>query len=293
VLTPGSSNRRGWTNTRLGVALALVCASVAVTFDAWRDIVRIATRDEEASHVFLVPFVVGWLVWARRRRFSHFRPASSFAGPLAVLVGWSMYSAGDTFLLQSLYHAGAVLMAVGCLLTALGPAMITEFFPAFLALAFLVPLPGRLREQIAIPLQTWTARLTSDTFGLLGTPVTRSGNMLSINGIDIEIAEACNGLRMMFVLALAVFALAFGSPMRSYARVLLLVATPVAAVACNVLRLVPTVWIYGHHPAAFATTFHDVTGWVTLGAAYLSLLGMIRLLRWAMVPVTTYTLAYD
>jgi hypothetical protein len=27
--------------------------------------------------------------------------------------------------------------------------------------------------------------------------------------------------------------------------------------------------------------------------AYLMLLGIIRLLRWAMVPVTAYTLAYD
>jgi exosortase/archaeosortase family protein len=123
--------------------------------------------------------------------------------------------------------------------------------------------------------------------------VTRSGNMLGVNGSDIEIAEACNGLRMMFVLGIAVFALAFGSPMRGYARLLLLLATPFAAVACNVVRLVPTVWVYGYHPLSFATTFHDVSGWVTLGAAYLILLGIIRLLRWALVPVTAYTLAYD
>jgi exosortase len=175
----------------------------------------------------------------------------------------------------------------------LGPALVKEFLPAFLTLALLIPLPGRLREQLALPLQTWTARLTADLFSLLGAPVARSGNMLSVNGSYIEIAEACNGLRMTFVLGLAVIAFAFGSPMRAYARILLLVATPVAAVACNVVRLVPTVWLYGYHPASVATTFHDVGGWVTLGVAYLLLLGMVHLLRWALVPVTTYTLAYD
>jgi exosortase len=293
VLTPASLNRRGWTNARLGAALALVGASVAVAFDAWRDIFRIATRDDEASHVFLVPFVVAWLFWTRRGRLRHIRPAESFAGPLGVLLGWALYSVGDTLLLQSLYHAGAIVMAVGCLVTVLGPAMLKQFLPAFLTLVLLIPLPGRLREQIAIPLQTWTARLTAELFSLLGAPVTRSGNMLSVNGSDIEIAEACNGLRMTFVLGLAVIAFAFGSPMRTYARVLLLVATPFAAVACNVVRLVPTVWLYGYHPASFATTFHDVGGWVTLGVAYLLLLGIIRLLRWALLPVTTYTLAYD
>ena len=109
----------------------------------------------------------------------------------------------------------------------------------------------------------------------------------------MQIAEACNGLRMMFALALAMFSFAFGSPLRMYARVLVLVATPVTAVACNVLRLVPTVWLFGYHPSSFATTFHDVSGWVMLVVAFLMLLAIVRLLRWALIPVTTYTLAYD
>lgn len=273
--------------------LGLVGASAVITFDAWADICRIAMRDAEASHIFLVPIVAAWLFWARRRRLRHFRPGASFVGPLIVLLGWVLYSAGDTFLIQSFYHAGAIIMAVGCVVTVVGAGLLKEFFPVLLALVFLIPVPASVRQQIAVPLQTLTAQVTAELFSLFGVPVERLGNTLSVNGNDIQIAEACNGLRMMFALALTMFAFAFGSPLWGYARALVLVATPVTAVVCNVVRLIPTVWLYGYHPTGFASTFHDVSGWVMLAVAFLMLLAMVRLLRWAMVPVTTYTLAYD
>jgi exosortase len=293
VLTPATWNRRGWTDSRLAAALVLVAASVVVTFDAWKDIYRIATRDEESSHVFLVPVVVAWLFWVRRRRLRHFSPGPSFWGPVVVGLGWLIHSAGDTYLIQSCYHAGAVLMAVGCLVTVCGTTLLWEFLPAFVTLAFLVPVPVRVRQQIALPLQSITAQITAELFNLMGAPVTRAGNTLTVNGADIQIAEACNGLRMMFALSLATFAFAFGGPLRSYARVLVLVATPVSAIACNVVRLVPTAWVYGNYPAEVASVVHDVGGWVMLVLSFLVLLGIVRVIRWALLPVTTYTLAYD
>jgi exosortase len=274
-------------------ALVLVLASVAITFDAWKDIYRIASRDEESSHVFLVPVVVAWLFWVRRRRLRHFSPTQSLVGPVIVACGWLVHSVGDTYLLQSFYHAGAILMAVGCLLTVCGTALLREFLPVFLTLVFLVPVPGRVRQQIAVPLQAVTAQVTSELFNLMGAPVVRTGNTLSINGADIQIVEACNGLRMMFALSLATFAFAFGSPLRGYARALVLTATPVSAIACNVVRLIPTVWLYGNYPSGVATLVHDVGGWAMLVMSFLILLGIVRLIRWAKLPATTYTLAYD
>lgn len=293
MLISGSWTRRGWSDSRFVAALVLVTGSVVVSFDAWRDIYRIATRDEESSHIFLVPIVAAWLFWVRRRRLRHFRPNQSFAGPVGVLLGWFLYSFGDTYLIQSFYHTGAVVMAIGCLVTVFGARLFREFFPVFLTLVFLIPVPGRVRQQIALPLQTLTAQLTAEFFDIIGAPVARAGNTLIVNGVDVQIAEACNGLRMMFALALAMFAFAFGSPFRWYVRVLVLAATPLSAVACNVVRLVPTVWLYGYHPGDFATHFHDVAGWLMLLIAFAILIAIVRLLRWALVPVSPYTLAYD
>ena len=293
MLTSKSWTRRGWSDSRIITAMVLVAASVVVSFDAWKDIYRIAARDEESSHIFLVPVVAASLYWVRRRRVRHFRPAESFVGPSLVLLGWFLYSFGDTHLVQSSYHAGAIVMAVGGAVTVFGTGIIREFLPVFLTLAFLIPVPGRLRQQIALPLQTLTAQLTAEFFDLIGASVARAGNTLIVNGAEVQIAEACNGLRMFFALALAMFAFAFGSPFRWYVRVIVLAATPVSAVMCNVVRLVPTVWLYGYHPGDLATHFHDVAGWVMLLIAFAILIAIVRLLRWALVPVSPYTLAYD
>jgi exosortase/archaeosortase family protein len=74
-------------------------------------------------------------------------------------------------------------------------------------------------------------------------------------------------------------------------RLLVLVASPVTAVICNVLRLIPIVWMYGHVSSRVADLFHDISSWCMLILAFLGLLAIVRLLRWAMVPVTPFTLA--
>jgi exosortase len=266
---------------------------VAVGIEAWRDIWHIAMRDEEASHVFLVPIVVPYLVWVRRLRLRHVRPVGLWMGPVLVATGWYLFDMGDAKLWQSVWHFGAILITVGCLLSVVGTQVLRALVPAFLVLVFLIPVPGRLRQRIALPMQNATARVTEAVFELADVPITRNGNMLRINGVDVAIAEACNGLRMVFALVLVCYAFAFGNPLRPYAQLLILAMSPLAAIVCNVLRLIPTVYIYGYYSAGVGDTFHAASGWVMLFVAFFMLMGILRLLRWALIPVYRFTLAYD
>jgi exosortase len=168
-----------------------------------------------------------------------------------------------------------------------------EFLPVFLVLGFLVPFPGRLRQKMAIPLQRMTAEATQEVCTLGGISVDRSGNLLRINGVDVAVAEACNGMRMTFALVLVSFAFAMTTPLRGYVRVLVVLLSPLSAVFYNVVRLVPTVWVFGNCRQSFAGAFHDVSGWVMLFVAFVSLMGVIKLLQWMAVPVVPYPLALD
>ena len=71
----------------------------------------------------------------------------------------------------------------------------------------------------------------------------------------------------------------------SWVRVLIIVLTPLVAIVCNVVRLVPTVWMYGHGSRDAASAFHDASGWVMLVAAFLMLKGSVEVLRWGGVEV--------
>ncbi|HEV8292863.1 MAG TPA: archaeosortase/exosortase family protein, partial [Tepidisphaeraceae bacterium] len=81
--------------------------------------------------------------------------------------------------------------------------------------------------------------------------------------------------------------------LRGYVRFLILAASPLSAIGCNVIRMIPTIWLFGHASKDVADWFHSFAGWAMLGIAFLLLMGIIRLLKWALIPVSPYMLAMD
>lgn len=297
IVTPRMSGastwcRRGWTFRSLAAAVLLMGLGVLVTIDAWRDMLHVAMVDEEQSHALLVPFVAAGLLWVRRERLRKYVSRATWVGPVLVALGWALNRLGDSHNVLSLWHFGAIVVVVGGFLTIAGGGFLIRFLPVFASLLFLVPVPGRVRQEIAIPLQAETALRTQQALETLGVTVGRVGNMLRINQQDVVIAEDCNGLRMVFALVMVSFAFAFSVPLRGWVRVLIILASPVTAIVFNVLRLVPTVWAFGFFPPDVASAMHDAGGWVMLPCAFFALLGLMRLLRWAQIPVTPYILTY-
>src|SRR5438132_3964510 len=75
-------------------ALAMAALGVAATFEAWHDIYLLASKDEEYSHIFLVPIVALAMVMVRRMRFRHCKPSGAIVGVLLVALGWASFDYG-------------------------------------------------------------------------------------------------------------------------------------------------------------------------------------------------------
>lgn len=285
--SPAASLRAStlWDARRIVLCVLLAAIAIWAGWRAWSDIVYIALRDEEASQVWLVLPIFAWLVWVRKDTLAKIKPTYSLLGPAIIAVGWFVSLYGFFNLQQALWHGGTVLVVIGTFATLAGPRLMRAMLPTLVVLAFLVPVPAMIRQRIAIPMQTYTASASEFVFQLLAMPVARSGNVLTFNGQDVAVAEACNGMRMIFALLLVTYAFVFATPLRPGVRALILVLSPIAAIGCNVLRLVPTVYLYGHYPDTWGPTFHDFSGWAMLALAFGLLMGTVRLLQWAEVPV--------
>jgi len=279
-----------WTAWHVAAAAVMAALAVAATADAWSDIFLIARKNEEYSHIFLVPLVAAAMIYVRRARSRYCKPTGTAIGFLIAAIGWGVHVFGFYRNYESLWHFGAVLVLVGCILSVFGKHALFRFFPAFAVLIFVVPVPGILRLRIAAPLETWTAQISELLLNGLNTGVTRSGNQLLVGGQAVNIAEACNGLRMVFALILVSYFFCFALPLRNPVRFIILLASPFAAMVCNIVRILPTVWMYGYSAHA-GKVFHDYSGWLMLPISFLILLGVIGALRWALIPVMRYTLA--
>jgi exosortase len=295
VVTEGRLN--AW---RIMGALLMVGLSIWLCWEAWAEIVTYGTVDMEYSHILLVPFVALFLIYVRRKRLRHFGVRGTWLGPLILLTGLIAHSYGLEHNRQFLFQSGAVIAVLGAIVSFLGKNALFRFMPAVLVLAFMVPMPNKIRlEYISLPLQQTTAQISHFLFQVLGMDTIVRGNTLEINGEVVIIAEACNGMRLVFPLFLIAFAFTFGMPLRNSVRLFLLLLSPIVALACNVIRTMPNIWLYGKPNIwPFGVTerwvadeFHNWSGWAMLPIAFLALLGIIKIMRWMQIPVQRYTLA--
>ena len=263
---------------RLALTAGIVAAAVAVTFDAWRDIFRVATRDEELSYVLLAPVVIGCLAWSRRGRLRDRRVIHNWIGVLLIAFGWAIYWYGYHFD-PAIWRAGAVVITGAGVVAGIGTDVAWQLSPALVAMVFLIPIDPTGRYHVAGPLEVFTARTTQSVCDLVGMYVQRDGNLLLINGTAVTVAEACNGARMVLALFMVCYFVAFAAPVRWYIRAVLLLSSPMVAIVANVARLVPTIWLFGHAPLQTAERVHTAAGYLMLVLAFLLLMAMFTQLQ--------------
>jgi hypothetical protein len=167
---------RGYSKWHLLASVVLGLLGGWITRDAWADVHRLAWKDEEASHILLAPVVAIGLLWMRRRQLQGMTPRWLAVGPVTVAAGWVCYSLGDAQLWQAMWHLGAILIVLGCVLTATGIGPVRAAWPAFVALAFLLPVPNRVRQAVAGPLERGAAVVTEHVFELAGASVERDAD---------------------------------------------------------------------------------------------------------------------
>jgi exosortase len=283
--------RRAWRLADLALLAGILGVAVWLLRQPLWDIVSIGLRDEEQSHIFLAPAVAVWLLWLRRSRLRQVLVQPSLLGVLIVGIGWFLSWWGFESGTQIAWHGGALAVLLGVFLSFTGLTPVRRLAPVFAVLVFALPIPGVIRHQVALPLQELATTVTHAMLELFGVAAVKSGNVLIINGEQVAVGEACNGMRMVFALGLVVYAFAFGTPLKPSTRAVLLALSPLVAMLCNVIRLVPTSLIFGYGDTEIAEQFHDLAGWVMLPVALVILAGVLRTIKWLEFPVTTYRLA--
>ena len=132
--------------------------------------------------------------------------------------------------------------------------------------------------------------VTASILEIIGVDFVRTGNQLVVNDYAIAVGETCNGMAMIFALGLVVFVFVFSLPLKNTARVALLLASPLIALFCNVLRLVPTSLVYGLSDSELAESVYAWSAWIMIPLAIFMLVGVLRMLSWMDLPVTRWRL---
>ena len=279
---------RHWTMRDLWALVALLIASIVAFLSEWKELITEILRREDNGYILIVPFVAGYLAWIRRSRFRYIRRRPSLSGVVLIVCAAGLAWIGAETDTRVATHLAAILGLIACFVVLAGFAILWQLAPVFLTLFFLIPVPGEIRRAIAGPLQHLAVIVTHDVLSLVGVPSEREGIRILIDQKEILVGEACDGMRMVFALALTFFAFVFSIPLRTPARIVLLLASPIVALFCNLARLVATGFAYAFSTTQFAEEMHDVAGWLMLPLAIVMLQGILRFMRWLDLPVYTW-----
>src|ERR1017187_6662982 len=166
-----------------------------------------AAQSDLHSHILLVPFITGYLLYIRRGRLSA-AYRSSIAGmvteggigiaALAAGIEWrGSLSINDGLALMAL--AFVTFVAAGGFLFLGSKWMGAAAFPvAFLI--FMVPLPDAAVDWLENASMLASAEAAALYFNIAGTPMVRHGTVFELPGIVLQVAQECSGIRSSCVL---------------------------------------------------------------------------------------------
>jgi len=127
--------------------------------------------------------------------------------------------------------AGLVLLLWG------GRALRRLWFPIAL-LAFMVPLPEALIENVSFKLKLMAAGTAAGALELLGLAAVREGSYIRIPAGTVIVDDVCSGLRYLISLLAFAAIYAYLSPLKRRGRLLLLAGSVPLALGANVIRIV-------------------------------------------------------
>lgn len=187
---------------------ALLCVLAILTFwAALKAVSALALQDERYTYILAVPVISSAFLYLDKERIFHNSSYCPALGVPLMLLGLLIF--GMSRMRQSLSgsvtapSAGMVLVVIGAFTLCYGLTSLRNAGFPILLLLLMVPIPSVLLDRAVTALQVGSAELAYILFRAVGVPVLRHGMVMSLPGIDIQVAPQCSGIRSTMALFIA------------------------------------------------------------------------------------------
>ena len=243
-----------------GVVYAGLLAGIYYSTFKWLAVKDWARDDYSAS--MLIPLVAIYLIWEKRGALSHIPSKGSWVGILVMVVGflllWMGELGGEYF---SIYYSSWLLLVGLCLLHLGWRKLKVIAFPIVLLLA-MFPLPHFIHGKLSFQLKLVSSHLGVKMMQWLGMTAYREGNVIDLGFTQLQVVDACSGLRYLIPLIILGLIIAYYYRGVWWKRGLLVLSTIPIAVLVNSLRIASVGVLYPvWGPKVAEGFFHDFSGW--------------------------------
>lgn len=181
-----------------GIFTAAVC--IAIAFDDGLDLMATWWSREEYSHGYLIPAVSLFLIWQNADKLAAIDWRGSWLGVVTVLAGFLLLALGDMSAIYTVVQYAFLLTLAGVILALVGRAGMRYLWIPLIYLLFMIPLPNFLYFSLSSELQLISSQIGVAVTRLFNISVYLEGNVIDLGNYQLQVAEACSGLRYLFPL---------------------------------------------------------------------------------------------
>jgi exosortase A len=245
----------------------LLLAMLLVLFrDTAAAMVAIWWRSETFTHAFLVPPIVGWLVWRRRHVLAGVEPRPAYWMLLPMAAVCVLWLLGELASVNAATQLALVTLIILCVPALFGIAAARLILFPLAFLYFSVP----IGDFLVPPMMALTADFTVLALRASGVPVYREGLQFVIPSGNWSVVEACSGVRYLiasFMVGTLYAYLNYRSMRRRVIFVAFALAVPIVANWFRAYLIVMLAHLSDNQLAAGVD--HLIYGWVFFGIVIL------------------------
>ncbi|MGI9286453.1 MAG: VPLPA-CTERM-specific exosortase XrtD [Pseudomonadales bacterium] len=192
--------------------MAALLALAVLGFLFWGGLVEMEWRwsiSDEYSHGYMIPLVALFLLWQKlpALRELDWQPTKlAIVTMAAALCGWLLGELSSLFIIV---HYSFILALISLALAVYGWSGFKLTWAAFAYLIFMIPLPVFLYQGLSAQLQLISTVLGVAVIRLFGISVHVAGNVIDLGVYQLQVVEACSGLRYLFPLMSFGFLIAY------------------------------------------------------------------------------------
>jgi exosortase D (VPLPA-CTERM-specific) len=232
---------------------------------------------EEYSYAYLIPLVSVALVWRKRGDLANSELRGSWAGLSLVVAGLFFAGFGELSTIYILIQYGFLLVICGICLSLVGWKGIKIIWTSLAYLVFMIPIPVFLYQNLSAKMQLLSSMFGVFIIRLLNISVYLEGNIIDLGAYQLQVVEACSGLRYLFPLMSFGFLFACLYRGSRWRKILLFLFSVPITILINSIRIGITGILVEYLGISAAEGFlHLFEGWII----FLGGITLLFLLAW-------------
>ena len=239
-------------------------------------------KQEEYSHGYMIPLVTAYLIWQRRNLLKSLEFKPSWYPVILVVIGMAIAVIGEISALWVLIHFSMILLIMSMAWAVMGWNAFRYVVIPLGLLAFAIPLPYFLEATLTADLQLISSQLGVAVIRLFGIPVYAEGNVIDLGIYQLQVVEACSGLRYLYPLMGVGFIIVYLYQVEFWKRALVFLSTIPVTILMNSFRIGVIGILVDNWGIGMAEGFlHYFEGWII----FIACLAILLLEMWLLNKV--------